>query len=233
MLLNLQCLLILLMFFMGLSNADGLKSRAEKIREACEAMEMIEYTLIKSDCDLEIDMEKVNIGRRIICDKTSKCEETAIVYVEAKNILHYLDENIKQNQEDSSISFVTDFMFSNFYSNIVPLLLSLLMIIVRNFRYNCLRILIILISLVCLSSVLVFLMTEFDCKEDHELILKLFSNVVKPVMTQRLLLPTNTTYYQQNSNPIQSKYPGNWLLTKLYFLLNIFVATFYIKVEQK
>ena len=218
---------------MGLSNADGFKSRDEKIREACEAMEMIEYTLIKSDCDLEIDMEKVNIGRRIICDKTSKCEETAIVYVEAKNILHYLDENIKQNQEDSSISFVTDFMFSNFYSNIVPLLLSLLMIIVRNFRYNCIRILIILISLVCLSSVLVFLMTEFDCKEDHELILKLFSNIVKPVITQQLLLPTNTTYYQQNSNPIQSKYPGNWLLTKLYFLFNIFIDTFYIKVEQK
>ena len=218
---------------MGLSDANGFKSRAEKLREGCEAMEMIEYTLIKSDCDLEIDMEKVNNVKRIICDKTSKCEETATVYVEANNIFHYLDENIKQNQEDSSISFVTDFMFSNFYSNIVPLLLSLLMIIVRNIRHECLRILIILISLVCLSSVLVFVLTEFDCKEDHELILKLYSNIVKPVMTQQLLLSTNTTYYQQPSNLIQGEYPGNWLLTKLYFLFCIFIDTFYTKVEEK
>ena len=216
---------------MGLSNANGFK-RAEKIREGCEAMEMIEYTLIKSDCDLEIDIKKVNIGRRIICDKL-RCEETATVDILANDIFQYLDENIKQTQQDLSISFVTDFMFSNFYSNIVPLLLSLLMIIVRNIRHKSLRILIILISLVCLSSVLVFLMTEYDCKEDHELIWKLYSNTVKPVMTQQLLLPTNTTYYQQNSNPIQSKYPGNWLLTKLYFLFNIFIDTFYIKVEQK
>ena len=225
-----QCICIISVFFIKLSK--GFNNRNDEVDEACKAMEMIEYTLVKSECDLEIDVKKVNPARKLICKRISKCDPATADDTEIRNILEYFDEKIKQHPEDSPSSHVTDFLVNNFYLNFLPVVLSMFIIIVRSIRHNCLRIFVVLLLFVCVSAIFTFSISEFSCKEDKEMIWQLYYNSVKPIMIKQLQL-SNTTYQQQKTNLIQNEYPANWFLANLSFLFNMLIDHFYVKVDKK
>ena len=205
--------------------------------DVCENIIEIQKILLVSDYEINVSLNDVIFLRKTICQKTNfeeRQEDKQKVVKEFNYIFAKLRQEMEacEDKEADVWQIFTNFIWKNFASNFLPLMLAVIIFLVRTKGSS---IVLPALSVLLLSGSAFLLIKGSSCSEDHLKIWSLYADSVRVITN---VSETSSKHLNHSLQPLNNGLSynkeyiwGNWLMKYVKLLVKECFKLIFVKVE--